>query len=381
MNETGAQRPLEGLKVLELARILAGPWIGQTLADLGATVIKVEGPGGDDTRKWGPPWIGENAAYFHACNRGKASIALDFDNPEDLDVLMGLADEADIVIENFKVGGLKRFGLDYESLAARNPRLIYCSVTGFGQTGPYAQRAGYDVMIQAMSGIMDLTGDPDGPPQKMGVAFADIFTGLYGVIAVQAALTQRDRTGRGQHIDMALFDSMLGVLGNQAMNYLATGTAPSRLGNAHPNIVPYQDFPVVDGHIIIACGNDAQFEKLCDLLEMPAPDESNRTNAERVANRSTLIPAIAERTATFKRDALLARLEEAGIPAGPINTVADALTDPQAIARGMVQASGGISHLASPIRMSDAQIGTDTDPANLDQDGERIRRGGWPTSG
>ena len=381
MNETGAQRPLEGLKVLELARILAGPWIGQTLADLGATVIKVEGPGGDDTRKWGPPWLGENAAYFHACNRGKASIALDFDNPEDLDVLMGLADEADIVIENFKVGGLKRFGLDYESLAARNPRLIYCSVTGFGQTGPYAQRAGYDVMIQAMSGIMDLTGDPDGPPQKMGVAFADIFTGLYGVIAVQAALTQRDRTGRGQHIDMALFDSMLGVLGNQAMNYLATGTAPSRLGNAHPNIVPYQDFPVVDGHIIIACGNDAQFEKLCDLLEMPAPDESNRTNAERVANRSTLIPAIAARTSTFKRDALLARLEEAGIPAGPINTVADALTDPQAIARGMVQASGEISHLASPIRMSDAQIGTDADPANLDQDGERIRRDGWPRSG
>lgn len=381
MNDTRSQRPLEGLKVLELARILAGPWIGQTLADLGATVIKVEAPDGDDTRRWGPPWIGGNAAYFHACNRGKASIALDYDNGEDLAVLMGLVDEADVVIENFKVGGLKRFGLDYESLSARNPRLIYCSVTGFGQTGPYASRAGYDVMIQAMSGIMDLTGDPDGPPQKMGVAFADIFTGLYGVIAIQAALAQRDRTGRGQHVDMALFDSMLGVLGNQAMNYLATGTTPSRLGNAHPNIVPYQDFPVADGHIIIACGNDAQFEKLCGLLGLPDPDDSNRTNADRVANRSGLVASITERTVTFKRDELLSRLEKAGIPAGPINTVADALTDPQAIARGMVQASGGISHLASPIRMSDARIGTDTGPADLDDDGDRIRREGWPGSG
>lgn len=380
MNETGAQRPLEGLKVLELARILAGPWVGQTLADLGATVIKVEGPGGDDTRKWGPPWIGENAAYFHACNRGKASIVLDFRDAGDLNVLMNLVDEADVVIENFKVGGLKRFGLDYESLAARNPRLIYCSVTGFGQTGPYASRAGYDVMIQAMSGIMDLTGDPDGAPQKMGVAFADIFTGLYGVIAVQAALAQRDRTGRGQHIDMALFDSMLGVLGNQAMNYLATGTAPSRLGNAHPNIVPYQDFPVAEGHIIIACGNDAQFEKLCDLLGLPAPDDSNRTNADRVANRCGLVPAIAERTAMFRRDEILAKLEKAGIPAGPINTVADALTDPQTIARGMVQASAGVSHLSSPIKMSDAQVGTDTGAVDLDQDGVRIRRDGWVLS-
>lgn len=381
MNDATAERPLEGLKVLELARILAGPWIGQTLADLGASVIKVEAPDGDDTRRWGPPWIGDNAAYFHACNRGKASIALDFRNPDDLAVLLRLVDEADVVIENFKVGGLKRFGLDYESLAGRNPRLIYCSVTGFGQTGPYASRAGYDVMIQAMSGIMDLTGDPEGPPQKMGVAFADIFTGLYGVIAVQAALAQRDRTGHGQHVDMALFDSMLGVLGNQAMNYLATGTAPSRLGNAHPNIVPYQDFPVTDGRIIIACGNDTQFETLCSLLSMPAPDDSNRTNADRVANRSDLIPAIAARTATFKRDDLLARLEVAGIPAGPINTIADALADPQALARGMVQTASGISHLASPIRMSDSQVGTDTGPADLDQDGERIRRDGWSTPG
>lgn len=381
MNDAGAQRPLEGLKVLELARILAGPWIGQTLADLGATVIKVEAPDGDDTRRWGPPWIGDNAAYFHACNRGKASIALDFRNPDDLAVLKRLVNEADVVVENFKVGGLKRFGLDYKSLANRNPRLVYCSVTGFGQTGPYASRAGYDVMIQAMSGIMDLTGDPDGPPQKMGVAFADIFTGLYGVIAVQAALAQRDKTGRGQHIDMALFDSMLGVLGNQAMNYLATGTAPSRLGNAHPNIVPYQDFPVIDGHIIIACGNDTQFEKLCSLLGMPAPDASNRTNADRVANRSGLVTAIAERTATFSRHELLTRLEEAGIPAGPINTVADALTDPQTVARGMVQASAAIAHLGSPIKMSDAKIGTATGTANLNEDGERIRRKGWPTSG
>ena len=339
--------PLDGIRVVELARILAGPWIGQTLADLGAEVIKVESPAGDDTRRWGPPWIEEgdgsrSAAYFHACNRGKRSVAIDFSTDEGRAELLELIASADVLIENFKVGGLEKYGLDYASLSARFPRLIYCSVTGFGQTGPFAHRAGYDVMIQAMSGIMDLTGSPDGPPQKMGVAFADIFTGLYGVIGIQAALAQREKTGLGQHIDMALFDSMVGVLGNQAMNYLATGDAPRRMGNAHPNIVPYQDFPASDGHLIIACGNDSQFERLCTLLQLG--DDllgRHRTNAERVANRDVLVSRIAEATSKRTREDLLAGLEAAGIPAGPINTLAEALATDQAKARGLVNTAGG----------------------------------------
>ncbi|MGK0266387.1 MAG: crotonobetainyl-CoA:carnitine CoA-transferase CaiB-like acyl-CoA transferase, partial [Maricaulis sp.] len=270
MTQATPDRPLTGLKVLELARVLAGPWIGQTLADLGADVIKVESPHGDDTRQWGPPWIehdgDRSAAYYHSCNRGKRSIALDFTRTADRDLVLELADGADVVVENFKVDGLAKYGLDYDSLSARNPRLVYCSVTGFGQTGPYAHRAGYDLMIQAMSGIMDLTGEADGPPQRLGVAFADIFTGVYGVIGIQAALAQREKTGLGQHVDMALFDTMIGVLGNQAMNYLTTGIAPHRLGNSHPNIVPYQEFSASDGHIILACGNDGQFERLCATL-------------------------------------------------------------------------------------------------------------------
>ena len=263
-------KPLEGVRVVELARILAGPWIGQTLADLGAEVIKVESPEGDDTRTWGPPYIeteGERAAaYYHACNRGKRSVVADFTTPEGQKLVRRLAETSDVLIENFKVGGLAKYGLDYAALNAVNPRLIYCSVTGFGQTGPYAQRAGYDFMIQGMAGIMDLTGDPQGEPQKMGVAFADIFTGVYGVVAIQAALLQRARTGLGQHIDMALLDCMSGVLANQAMNYLASGVAPTRLGNSHPNIAPYQTFAVADGHIIIAVGNDQQFLRLCGVL-------------------------------------------------------------------------------------------------------------------
>jgi len=257
---------LSGLRVVELARILAGPWIGQTLADLGADVIKVESPHGDDTRGWGPPFIdvgGESsAAYFHACNRGKRSITADFNTEEGRQLVQRLARRADVLIENFKVGGLAKYGLDYASLREINPRLVYCSVTGFGQTGPYATRAGYDFMVQGMGGIMDLTGEPDGAPQKIGVAFVDIFTGLYGVIAIQAALWQRERTGLGQHVDMALLDSITGVLANQAMNYLASDTAPRRLGNAHPNIAPYQVFPVADGYIIITAGNDGQFARL-----------------------------------------------------------------------------------------------------------------------
>lgn len=349
--------PLEGVRVIELARILAGPWIGQTLADLGAEVIKVESPAGDDTRSWGPPWIEEDdgsrsAAYFHACNRGKRSVSIDFASEAGMAELLELIASADVLIENFKVGGLEKYGLDYATLSERFPRLIYCSVTGFGQSGPFAHRAGYDVMIQAMSGIMDLTGSPDGPPQKMGVAFADIFTGLYGVIGVQAALAQREKTGLGQQIDMALFDSMVGVLGNQAMNFLVTGDAPRRMGNAHPNIVPYQDFPASDGHLIIACGNDSQFERLCTMLDLePEILKRHGSNAQRVANRDNLVSKIAEVTSRRTRKDLLAALEAAGIPAGPINTVAQALATEQAQARGLVNETGGVPGLRSPIRM------------------------------
>ena len=286
-----AESPLKGIKVLELARILAGPWCGQTLADLGADVIKVESPEGDDTRKWGPPWIereGEKAAaYYHAANRGKRSVTADFTTDEGRALVLDLAREADVLIENFKVGGLKKYGLDYGSLKVVNPKLIYCSITGFGQDGPYAARAGYDFMIQGMSGIMDLTGDPAGEPQKIGVAFADIFTGVYSVVAIQAALIARARTGEGQHIDMALLDCMTGVLANQAMNFLASGTVPKRLGNAHPNISPYQTFAVADGHLIVACGNDGQFVRLAEILGLGemAADERFKTNPARVANR------------------------------------------------------------------------------------------------
>ncbi len=265
-----AETPLAGIRVIELARVLAGPWAGQVLADLGAEVVKVESLEGDGTRQWGPPFIerdGERtAAYFHACNRGKRSVTADFATESGRALVRDLAAGADVLIENFKAGGLKKYGLDYESLRPLNPRLIYCSITGFGQDGPYAARAGYDFMIQGMAGIMDLTGEPDGPPEKMGVAFADIFTGLYSVIGIQAALVQRERTGLGQHIDMALFDCMTGVLANQAMNYLASGVAPKRMGNAHPNIAPYQTLPVADGYFIVACGSDVQFRRLTGIL-------------------------------------------------------------------------------------------------------------------
>lgn len=338
------QKPLTGLRVLELARILAGPWIGQTLADLGADVVKVERPGtGDDTRTWGPPFVAArdggdlSAAYFHACNRGKRSIAVDFETAEGQDIVKRLAAHADVLIENFKVGGLKKYGLDYESLKAINPKLIYCSVTGFGQNGPYAERAGYDFMIQAMGGIMDLTGAPDGEPQKIGVAFADIFTGVYGVIGIQAALRQRDQTGEGAHIDMALLDTQVSVLANQAMNFLVSGKAPRRLGNAHPNIVPYQVFPVADGHVVIAVGNDGQFKRLCQILDVPAlaDDPLYATNPARVKSRSVLCDQLAGLTAKLLRADLLSALEKAGVPAGPINTVGDVFADPQMQARGM----------------------------------------------
>jgi len=363
--------PLRGVKVLELARILAGPWIGQTLADLGADVIKVESPEGDDTRGWGPPFVeaadGGNlsSAYFHSCNRGKRSITIDFRTEEGQAEVRHLAAEADVMIENFKVDGLKKYGLDFDSLQAINPRLIYCSVTGFGQDGPYAHRAGYDFMIQGMGGIMDLTGDPAGEPQKIGVAFADIFTGLYGVIGVQSALIERDRTGRGQHIDMALMDSMTAVLANQAMNYLVSGKSPTRLGNAHPNIVPYQVFEVSDGHIIIAVGNNGQFAKLCKVLGIPAFADDPRcaTNADRVANREAVAREIAARTVAFARNDLLAQLEAEGVPAGPINTVADVFADPQIEFREMrrdlahpAAKGGSVPSVPTPIRFSDSKL-------------------------
>ncbi len=355
---------LSGLKVLELARVLAGPWAGQVLADLGADVVKVESPDGDDTRGWGPPFVGHpdggtDAAYFHATNRGKRSIAIDFRSPEGQAIVRALARRSDVLIENFKVGGLKRFGLDYQSLRAENPRLVYCSISGFGQDGPYAHRPGYDFIIQAMGGIMDLTGAADGEPQKSGVAFADIFTGLYATIAIEAALIARERTGEGQHIDMALLDTQVGVLANQAMNYLVSGRVPRRLGNAHPNIVPYQAFPAADGHVIIAVGNDGQFRHLCAALGVAglADDPRFATNRERVAHRGVLVPLIAARTETLSRADLLAALEAAGVPAGPINDVADVFADPQVVARGMrldLDTGDGdtVPSVRTPIRMS-----------------------------
>lgn len=356
------QAPLTGLRVIELARILAGPWIGQTLADLGADVIKVESPQGDDTRGWGPPFIDVEderaAAYFHACNRGKRSITADFTTEEGRALVRRLVSGADVLVENFKVGGLARYGLDYESLRQVNPRLVYCSVTGFGQDGPYARRAGYDFMIQGMGGIMDLTGEPDGSPQKIGVAFADIFTGLYGVVAIQAALHQRERTGLGQHVDMALFDCITGVLANQAMNYLASGVPPHRLGNAHPNIAPYQTFAVADGFVIVAVGNDGQFRRLVGVLGREALGGDPRfvTNADRVANRQALTEELGAAIAAWRRDALLAALETEGVPAGPINTVADVFADPQIKARGMEISPQGVPGVRTPITLSGAPL-------------------------
>ncbi|HET9429375.1 MAG TPA: CaiB/BaiF CoA-transferase family protein [Allosphingosinicella sp.] len=346
-------RPLRSLKVVELARILAGPWAGQLLADLGAEVVKVERPGGgDDTRTWGPPFAPDgSAAYFHSCNRGKTAVALDFENPEDLDRVRALATDADVLIENFRPGALVRFGLDYHKLRSINPGLIYCSITGFGQNGPYAARAGYDFIVQGMGGIMDLTGDPSGEPQKIGVAFADIFTGVYASTAILAALRGRDSTGDGCHIDMALLDTQVAVLANQAMNYLVTGDPPHRLGNAHPNIAPYQTFRLADGHVVIAVGNDRQFGCFCDLIggQELGTDPRFATNAERVRNRVPLNAALEPLLVLRRREELLAALASAGVPAGPINGLDEVFADPQVISRGMQIERNGIPGVASPI--------------------------------
>jgi crotonobetainyl-CoA:carnitine CoA-transferase CaiB-like acyl-CoA transferase len=358
--------PLAGLRVLELARILAGPWIGQLLADLGADVVKVEAPEGDDTRKWGPPFVEGtdgahlSAAYFHAANRGKRSITADFRTPEGQALVRKLAAHADIVVENFKVGGLEKYGLDADSLRAAFPRLIYCSVTGFGQTGPYAPRAGYDFLVQGMGGPMSITGEPEGAPMKAGYAVADIYTGLYASVGILSALRRRDATGEGATLDMALLDSQVAVLGNQAMNYLVSGNAPPRLGNAHPNIVPYDVFPVADGHIIIATGNDGQWRKLCDVLGDAAlashPDYVD--NRSRVANRVALTAKLHVLCQRYAKADLLAALEAVGVPAGPINAVDEVFADPQIVARGVkvdlassTAKAGSIPTVASPIVM------------------------------
>ena len=336
--------PLAGLRVLELARILAGPWAGQILADLGADVVKVERKGtGDDTRGWGPPFVEAadgshlGAAYFHGTNRGKRSIELDFESEDGRRIVKKLAARSDVLIENFKVGGLAKFGLDYASLSKDNLRLIYCSVTGFGQTGPYASRAGYDLMAQGMGGIMDLTGTLDGEPQRAGVPVADIFTGIYSVVGILAALIERGRTGRGCQVDTALVDSQVGVLANQALNYLVSGKVPTRIGNAHPNIVPYQVFPVADGHIIIATGNDSQFAKLCAVLGEPgiSGEPNYRANSDRLQHREELIARLSALTRRWRGADLLAKLESVQVPAGPINPLDQVFADPQVVHRGM----------------------------------------------
>jgi len=366
---------LSHLRVLDLSRVLAGPWSGQILADLGADVIKVERPGnGDDTRSWGPPFLrdarGENtseAAYYLSANRNKRSVTIDFTQPEGQRLVRELAEKSDIVIENFKVGGLAAYGLDYQSLKALNPKLIYCSITGFGQTGPYAKRAGYDFMIQGLGGLMSLTGRPEGEegagPVKVGVALTDILTGLYSTVAILAALAHRDQTGIGQHVDMALLDVQVACLANQAMNYLTTGTPPRRLGNAHPNIVPYQDFPTADGDFILTVGNDGQFRKFAEVAGQPqwADDPRFATNKLRVANRGELIPLIRQAT-VFKTTAeWVSQLEKAGVPCGPINDLAQMFQDPQVVARGLAVTiphplAGIVPQVASPIRLSETPV-------------------------
>ncbi|RMD95764.1 MAG: CoA transferase [Alphaproteobacteria bacterium] len=371
--------PLAGLKVVELARILAGPWAGQMLADLGADVIKVESPQGDDTRRWGPPFVereGEvSAAYFHSCNRGKRSIAVDFSTPEGQETVRALASEADVLIENFKVGGLAKYGLDHASLCALNPRLVYCSITGFGQDGPYAHRAGYDYIIQGMSGLMSVTGEPERQPQKVGVAVTDIFTGVYSAVAILAALRERDRTGRGQHIDMALLDTAVATTANQAMNYLTTGIPPQRLGNAHPNLAPYQVFDCADGWLIIATGNDAQYRRLCRVLGLDwmAEHPDFRTNADRIANRAEMTRLLTEATVKWNKAELLAACEAEGIPAGPINDFAEVFADPQVRHRGLQAELEGVPTVRPPFRFSESDIALVRPSPRLDEHGPEIR--------
>lgn len=382
---------LSHIRVLDLSRVLAGPWAGQILGDLGAEVIKVERPGsGDDTRHWGPPYVKDaegndsrEAAYFQSANRNKQSVTLDFTQPEGQRLVRELVQSCDVLLENFKVGGLAAYGLDYASLKAINPRLIYCSITGFGQDGPYAKRAGYDFMIQGLGGLMSLTGKPDGEdgagPMKVGVALTDILTGLYATVGVLAALNQREQSGLGQHIDVALLDVQVACLANQAMNYLNTGVSPKRLGNAHPNIVPYQDFPSADGNFIIAVGNDGQFRKLCEVagLSALADDPRFASNKARVAHRSELIPLLRQAT-VFKTTAeWVTLLETAGVPCGPINDLAQVFADPQVQARGLrldlPNSLGSTTpQVASPLRLSETPVTYRNAPPLLGEHTEQV---------
>ena len=365
-----AELPLKGLRVIELARILAGPWAGQTLADLGAEVIKVESRMGDDTRTWGPPFVktGDetNAAYYHSCNRGKQSVSLDFKDGADLQKLKDLIATSDILIENFKVGGLDKYGLDYNTLHNDYPSLIYCSITGFGQTGPYAKRAGYDFLMQGMSGLMSITGEPEGQPQKVGVAVTDIFTGLYAVIAVQAALRSRDTTGIGQHIDLSLLDVATATTANQAMNYLTTGISPNRKGNNHPNIVPYCAVSTKDGHIILAVGNDNQFENFSKIFDADWYQKDKfSTNPARLKNQDELLNLIEKNTRNFSSLTLLSECEKFGVPAGPINTLEEVFNDPQILHRGMKVDLHGVPSVKNPITFSDMEMSYDKPSPNL----------------
>ncbi|MDQ8033426.1 MAG: CaiB/BaiF CoA-transferase family protein [Bordetella sp.] len=367
--------PLTGIRVLDLTRVLAGPWCTQNLADLGAEVIKIERPGsGDDTRAWGPPYLkneaGENtseAAYYLSANRNKFSVALDIASERGAALVRELALQSDILVENFKVGGLRKYGLDYDSLKEVNPRLIYCSITGFGQTGPYASRPGYDFMIQGMGGLMSITGErddlPGGGPQKAGVAVADLMTGMYSTVGILAALHERNRSGLGQHIDMALLDCQVAMLANQNLNYMTSGVAPKRAGNAHQNLVPYQVFAAADGHLIVAVGNDSQFRNYCRVIGLPelADDPRFAINPQRVRNREVLVPLLAERMASGARDTWLNELERAGVPAGPINTVDQVYEDPHVLARQMKRElphplGGTVPVAASPLKLSGSPV-------------------------
>ena len=387
-------RPLDHIRVLDMSRILAGPWAGQTFADMGAEVIKIERPGaGDDTRGWGPPFMADRdgnetdeAAYFLSANRGKKSVTVDIAKPAGQELLKRLAAESDVLLENYKVGGLKKYGLDYDSLKEINPRLVYCSITGFGQTGPYAPRAGYDFLIQAMGGLMSVTGEaesrPGGGPQKIGVALSDILTGLYTTIGALSALAYRDKTGRGQHVDMALLDVTVAAMANQAMNYLVTGTAPTMMGNAHPNIVPYEAYRAADHYIIVATGNDGQYRRFCEVAGRPelADDPRFATNRARVGNRDVLGPILNEIIAARPRSFWLAELEKVGVPCGPINNLEQVFADPHVQARGARRevehpVGGPIPTVANPIRLSESPVEYDRAPPQLGQHTDEVLSG------
>lgn len=378
---------LSGIRVLDLSRVLAGPTAGQILADLGADVIKIERPGsGDDTRQWGPPWLTDadgnetgESAYYLGANRGKRSVAIDLATEQGASIVGELASHADVVLENFRVGGLAQYGLDYATLAARQPALIYCSITGFGQTGRYAERPGYDSMIQAMGGLMSITGAADGEPQKVGVAIADIMSGLYATIAILAALHHREQTGSGQHIDLALLDVQVAGLANQAMNYLVGGRVPGRLGNAHPNIVPYQTFAATDGYFMLAVGNDGQFRRLCHELGLDelADDERFASNAARVNHRDILVARLAGAFALGTRGDWLQRLEAAGVPCGPVNRIDEVFADRQVRARGMVAEAehplaGRVPLVASPLQFSQTPVTEPAAPPTLGQHTDEV---------